>query len=176
MIYQRTGKMIRKFVVETIKNLSGELGHYEILNVYNSQCPLPRGYKLKWSDAWCAATVSAVMIINEYYDISECSCSRMLEKAKQKNIWIEDDAYVPTAGDIIMYDWQDSGEGNDIGEPDHVGIVIECDQEFIIVREGNYYGDIRNRTITVNARYIRGYIVPPYNKEEIGSIIDSLYN
>lgn len=169
--------MKRKNVVDTINSLSGDMGHYKILNVYNAQDPLPRGYKLKWYDAWCAATVSAVLILNGYDAIAECGCPQMLLKAKKLGIWVEDDSYIPVPGDIIMYDWQDSGVGNDTGEPDHVGIVTDVDRlaDMITVREGNNYGDIRNRYIQINARYIRGYITPPYD-DEIESIIDSLYN
>ena len=38
----------------------GTKEHREILAVYNSIRPLPRGYKVRESDAWCAAFVSAV--------------------------------------------------------------------------------------------------------------------
>lgn len=31
--------------------------------------------------------------------------------------WVEDDAYVPSPGDVIFYDWQDSGVGDNAGQP-----------------------------------------------------------
>ena len=157
--------MKRSDIVSTINNLKGEEGHKKVLEVYNSQKPLPRGYKVKPTDAWCATTVSAVFLMNGYFDISECSCPQMIEKAKKKGIWVEDDAYVPQIGDIILYDWQDSGKGDNVGVADHVGIVISATKSKIVVREGNKNKSIGNRDVTVNGVYIRGYITPPYDSE-----------
>lgn len=157
--------MKRSDVVSTINNLKGEEGHKKVLEVYNEQKPLPRGYKVKPTDAWCATTVSAVFLMNGYSDISECSCPQMVEKAKKKGIWVEDDAYVPQIGDVILYDWQDSGKGDDVGVPDHVGIVISVTKSKIVVREGNKNKSIGNRDVLVNGIFIRGYITPPYDSE-----------
>jgi hypothetical protein len=158
--------MKRSDIVATINNLKGEEGHQKVLEVYNSQKPLPRGYKVKNTDAWCATTVSAVFLMNGYSDISECSCPKMIEKAQKLGIWVEDDAYVPKAGDVIMYDWQDSGKGDDKGTADHVGVVIKVDKNKIMVREGNKNNTIGNRDITVDGIHIRGYIVPPYEAQK----------
>ena len=154
--------MKRADIVSTINGLKGETGHQKILDIYNAQKPLPRGYKVKPTDAWCATTVSAVFIMNGYNKISECSCPQMIEKAKKLGIWVEDDAFTPQIGDIIMYDWQDTGKGDDTGVADHVGIVISVTKSKIVVREGNKNKSIGNRDVTVNGIYIRGYITPPY--------------
>lgn len=158
--------MKREDIVKTINSLKGEAGHKKVLEVYNAQKPLPRGYKVKPTDAWCATTVSAVFLMNGYSDISECSCPKMIEKAQKLGIWVEDDAYVPKAGDVIMYDWQDSGKGDDKGTADHVGVVIKVDKNKSVVREGNKNNTIGNRDITVNGIHIRGYIVPPYEAQK----------
>ena len=157
--------MKRANVVHTITNLKGEAGHKKVLDVYNSQTPLPRGYRLQEKDPWCAGTVSAVLIMNGYDEISECSCTMMVKKAKDLGIWVEDDAYVPKIGDIVMYDWQDSGNGDNEGNPDHVGIVVSVNKNKIVVREGNKKGTLGNRDITVDGVYIRGYITPPYEDD-----------
>lgn len=158
--------MKRSDIVATINNLKGEEGHQKVLSVYNAQKPLPRGYKVKNTDAWCATTVSAVFLMNGYSDISECSCPQMIEKAKAKGIWVEDDAYTPKIGDIIMYDWQDSGKGDNVGVADHVGIVVSVTKNKIMVREGNKNKSIGNRDVLVNGIFIRGYITPPYEAEK----------
>ena len=145
--------MKRSDVVATINGLEGEAGHQRILNVYNSQCPLPRGYRLTAKDAWCAATVTAVYLLNGFDGVSECSCPRMIEKAKALGIWQESDSYIPKPGDCIMYDWQDSGTGDGVGVADHTGIVIEVDGQMITVREGNKNKSIGNRQIKVDGRY-----------------------
>ena len=33
-----------------------------IIDLYNTQLPLPRGYKVKYTDEWCATYVTAVGI------------------------------------------------------------------------------------------------------------------
>ena len=156
--------MKRKEVVKTIKSLKGEAGHKKVVDLYNAQKPLPQGYKLKSTDAWCAATVSVVFLQNGYNAFSECSCPRMVEKAKKAGLWEENDAYKPQPGDVVMYDWQDSGKGDDTGVPDHVGVVIAVGDKTFTVREGNMKGSIGNRTLDLNGRYIRGFIKPKFTE------------
>lgn len=141
-----------------------------IINIYNSIKPLPNGYRLTvGKDAWCAATVSAVAYTLGYQDIIplECSCGRMVAKAQEMGIWVENDAYVPKPGDIIMYDWQDSGKGDCTGWPDHVGAVVSVDGSGnMVIIEGNYNNTVKTRNIRVNDRYIRGYITPRYDADQ----------
>jgi len=37
-------------------------GHRKIIDIYNGQKPLPVGYKVKYTDDWCATGVSAAFI------------------------------------------------------------------------------------------------------------------
>lgn len=154
--------MKREDIIKTANSLKGEEGHQKVLSVYNDQKPLPRGYKVKSTDAWCATFTTAVFLMNGYSDIAECSCPQMIEKAKKLGIWVEDDAFVPKIGDVIMYDWQDNGRGDDVGVADHVGIIISVSKNKIVVREGNKNKSIGNRDVLVDGLYIRGYITPPY--------------
>lgn len=142
--------------------------HKLIVNIYNSFLPHPRGYKVTYTDAWCATFVSACAIKIGYMDIIpiECGCHDMIALAQKMGIWVEDDAYRPLPGDIIMYDWQDSGVGDNQGNPDHVGIVELVSGSTITVIEGNYQDAVTRRYIKVDARNIRGYIVPQFDEEE----------
>ena len=137
----------------------------EIIDIYNSHTPRARGYKLKYSDEWCAGTVSAAAIAtgNTNAVPLEVSCHYMIEGAKAKGIWVENDAYVPQGGDIILYDWQDSGIGDNTGNPDHVGVVEYTSGGIIHVIEGNNGEKVARRDLPVNGRYIRGFIVPKYS-------------
>lgn len=137
----------------------------EIIDIYNSHTPRARGYKLKYSDEWCAGTVSAAAIAtgNTNAVPLEVSCHYMIEGAKAKGIWVENDAYVPQGGDIILYDWQDSGIGDNTGNPDHVGVVEYTSGGIIHVIEGNNGEKVARRELSVNGRYIRGFIVPKYS-------------
>lgn len=143
----------------------GDSTHRRIIDIYNSHKPLARGYKVKYTDAWCATTVSAAAIMCGYTDIipTECSCQKMIELFKTKGIWVENDAYVPKPGDIIFYDWQDSGVGDNVGVSDHVGVVEKCESNIIVVDEGNKNDGVERRSIQVNGKYIRGFGVPKYD-------------
>lgn len=140
--------------------------HKEIIDVYNSHTPLARGYKVQYTDAWCATFVSAVAIKCGYTDImpTECGCDKMIELYQKLNCWKEDDSYVPDAGDVIFYDWQDSGSGDNTGSSDHVGIVESVSGSSIVVIEGNKSDAVGRRTLQVNGKYIRGYGLPKYTE------------
>lgn len=163
-------EMYRNEVVNKILSWKGKNeddGSFKsIIDLYNTIKPRPRGVKLKYTDEWCAPTVSAVFHELGYDSICplECSCGRMVAKAQSMGIWVENDAYVPSAGDIIMYDWNDNGIGDDTGWPDHVGIVTNVSNSRITVTEGNNSRAVGQRVIGINNKYIRGYIVPKYTQ------------
>lgn len=138
--------------------------HKQIIDTYNKIRPLPRGYKVKYTDEWCATYASAVAYMCDALDIipAECSCSKMIELFKSLGSWMENDAYVPSPGDYIFYDWQDSGKGENTAGPEHVGIVEYVKNGIITVIEGNKGEAVARRQIAVDGRYIRGYGVPKY--------------
>lgn len=142
----------------------GTVLHHKIIDRYNSRKPLPRGYAVKYTDPWCATFISYLAIVMGYTDIIpvECGCPQMIELAKKMGIWVEDDSYVPKPGDIVLYDWQDSGSGDNTGTADHIGIVEKVVGRTETVIEGNYQDSVKRRELAVNGRYIRGYIVPKY--------------
>lgn len=142
--------------------------HREIIDVYNSHKPLARGYAVKYTDAWCSTFVSAVAIKLGYTDIipTECGCEKHIQLFKNIGAWLEDENRVPNAGDIIFYDWEDNGVGDNRGNSDHVGIVEKVEGTTITVIEGNINNSVGRRTLQVNGRYIRGYGVPKYDIEE----------
>lgn len=139
----------------------------EIIDVYNSHKPLARGYKVKYTDEWCSTFVSAVSIKCGMTDIlpTECGCEKHTKLFKNIDSWIENENRTPNPGDVIFYDWNDTGSGDDKGSADHVGIVEKVSNGTITVIEGNYNQAVARRTIKVNAKYIRGYGVPKYDKE-----------
>lgn len=163
-----TEHQLRALVVETAKEYLGckesDGSHKKIIDLYNSQKPLPVGYKVTYDDAWCATFVSAVAVKLGLTDIilPECSCSRMVALYQKAGRWTENDAYVPNPGDLLMYDWQDNGIGDNTGAPDHVGIVCGVDGNVVSVIEGNKNDSVAIRTVKVNGRYIRGYCLPNY--------------
>ena len=147
----------------------GDATHKHIVDTYNAHKPLARGYKVKYTDAWCATTVSAAAIEVGYTDIipTECSCNKLIEKFQKMGIWVENDAYIPSAGDWVFYDWQDSGVGDNVGTSEHVGMVESYNGKQIVVIEGNKSDAVGRRVLAVNGRYIRGYGVPKYDAETV---------
>lgn len=145
--------------------------HKSIIDVYNAHKPLARGYAVKYTDAWCATFVSAVAIKCGATDIipTECGCGQMIALFKNLGEWSESDRRTPKPGDVIFYDWDDTGAGDNTGWPDHVGIVESVSGGNITVIEGNKNNAVARRTIAVNGRYIRGYGVPKYEAEAAGN-------
>ena len=163
----------RKNVVDQARSWVGrneyDDSHVLIIDTYNSHKPLARGYKLKYSDAWCSGFASAVAIACGATDIipTEVGCQKHIALFKNMGIWVENDAYVPQPGDFIFYDWQDDGIGDNKGYSDHVGIVEKVENGVITVIEGNYKNAVGRRTLEVNGMYIRGYGVPKYDEEPV---------
>ena len=171
-----TEKQLRAEIVNQAKSWVGRKEsdgtHRVIIDVYNSIYPLPRGYRMTYSDPWCATFVSACAQVWGLTGIifPECGCAPMINLYKQHGRWMEDDAYVPQPGDVIFYDWQDTGVGDNVGAPDHVGLVASVDGNVINIIEGNCGNMVQYTARKINSRYIRGYGLPDYasmsNEEE----------
>lgn len=161
-----------KFMAEAaawLGTVEGGGRHQQLLDTYNGHKPLARGYALKKTDAWCAGFVSALAVRHGLTDIipTEVSCSKMIELAKVMGIWQEADDYTPQMGDILIYDWEDSGAGDCTGAPNHVGYVWSVADGYITVLEGNMSRSgcpdhVGIRPVPLNGRYIRGFITPDY--------------
>lgn len=168
----------RQTVVDIIlgwKGLKESDGTFKpIIDIYNTISPLPSNYVLKYTDGWAAGTVCAAYKqagIDHIFPC-ECSCPRMIDKAKRMNVWIEEDGYFPEIADAIMYDWEDDNFGDNIGIPDHIGLVVYVDKPsrtFVVV-EGNNDNEVKTRTLSVNSKYIRGFISPRFENLEPDNI------
>lgn len=166
-----TETQIRQKVVNQAKSWLGckesDGSHRKIIDLYNSHKPLARSYAVKYTDAWCATFVSATSIACGYTDImpTECGCGKMIELYQKLGRWEENDAYKPEPGDVVFYDWDDNGVGDNKGASDHVGIVEKVVGTTITVIEGNCSNSVKRREIQVNGRYIRGYGLPAFEKK-----------
>lgn len=149
----------------------GSAEHKAILATFNNSGLCTR-YKMTTRDAWCATAVSAAFIasgLTSIFPCVECSCGNVIALAKKAGIWVEDDAYVPDTGDPILYDWDDNGSGDNTGWPEHIGLVVSASGGKIKIIEGNMSNTVGYRTIPVNGRYIRGFIVPKYSSKATAS-------
>lgn len=167
-----TESEIRKKVIETaLKYMGAREGgsdHRHIVDVFNTV--KPDGGAMTIYAPWCACFVSAIEIealgIKDAKKICPLSynCGTIISKAKSMGIWIESDAHTPEVGDWILYDWQDSGKGDNTGSPDHVGLVEKVTKKQIYVIEGNKNDRVERRILQINGRYIRGFVAVPYSK------------
>lgn len=135
----------------------------EIIDLYNSVKPLPRGYAVQYHDEWCDTTVSAAGIKAGCSDLigRECGCEQHVNIFKSMGIWIEDGTITPQPGDVILYNW-DSGAQPNNGYSDHIGFVESVSGGQITCIEGNKNEAVQRRTIPVGWGYIRGYARPRY--------------
>ena len=144
--------------------------HRQIVDLYNSHEPLAVGYKVKYTDEWCATTVSAMFIKAGATSLpggTECGVQRYIELFKKRGIWEENGRITPKPGYLICYNWDDGTQPNN-GWADHIGIVEKVSKGKITVIEGNHrpkghkYDKVARRTIRVGYGYIRGYAKVPY--------------
>lgn len=137
--------------------------HRIIIDLYNSNPPLARGYKVKYTDEWCDTCVSAAAIKAGARDLigTECGCEKHIEIFKAKGIWQEDGTVRPQVGWIILYNWDDGTQPND-GYSDHIGYVEEVYDTYMIVIEGNKGEAVARRKLTIGHGNIRGYACPKY--------------
>ncbi len=159
---------LRMHLVQTAQQYLGynetDSSHQVILDLYNAHEPLAVGYVVQPTDSWCATFVSAVAIECGYTGIlpTECSCERQIGLFQQLGTWVERDAAIPLPGDIIYYDWDETGIGDATGWSDHVGIVVGTKWPFIKVIEGNKDDCVSYRILPLNAVSIRGFGMPDY--------------
>ena len=162
-----TEAAIRQRVVDAAVSFlgikEGTAEHKELVNIYNSQDKLPRGYQLQEEDPWCAATISVIGIMLGISDtiLPEVGCGPMIELYKARGRWEERDDYVPKPGDIWMADW-DAKKGECLGEPNHVELVEWCDGKNIGLIGGNSDDRVKRRTICVEYVKTRGFCLPDY--------------
>ena len=149
---------------DNVINIAQNMSHEGALKIYNSQKKLPRGYKVTQKDPWCATWVSAVLIKARVKINYECSCNELIKL--NKDLWVEDDNYMPKIGDLVLYDWQDTGVGDNKGSTDHVGIVCEINSTGFKVIEGNMSNKVGYRTLKYNGKFIRGFITPHYEEKK----------
>lgn len=145
--------------------------HKPIIDMYNTITPLPRGYKVQYSDSWCATFISAIahkLKMSPMLFPYECSCNRMLIDCKALGILTEDESIIPKVGMIVFYSWSDNGKGDCTLMPNHVGVVCEVfqDTQTFSVVEGNKNNAVGVRKLPFNARYLRAFAMPKYAQME----------
>ena len=159
---------LRLQIVQTAEGYLGcceaDGSHEGIIDTYNAHQPLAMDYEVQYTDSWCATFVSAVAIECGVTHIipTECSCQRQIGLFQEIGCWLETDSAIPLPGDILYYDWDETGLGDCTGWSDHVGIVVGTKWPFVKVIEGNKDDSVSYRYILLNDIHIRGYGKPDY--------------
>lgn len=151
----------RNFAAAWIGTRQGSQRHKQLVDGYNAITPLPDGYRLSYTDPWCAGFASFVL--------SKCgainaplsaSVNRMKEKARKNKQIVKS----PHENDLILYDWN----GDFI--PDHVGIIFSIHGNMIQVIEGNMSRAVGVRTVSKKSKYIDCYIRVPAASPDLESV------
>lgn len=128
--------------------------------------------------AWCAAFVSTIAKESDNADIIpvSTSCNEQIRIFKSQNAWLGKTTDIKV-GDILYYDWDFADEPL---PADHVGVVIETNNNMIKVIEGNK-GDAGNAQTTVGIReipkdykFIFGVARPKYSNPETSEPVSKI--
>ena len=146
-----------KYVSTALKYLGAAEGsalHKEIIDLYNTQNPVPAGYKMTYTAPWCAAFTTAMAIKANVIRMipGECSCTRQIALWKQLGYYVAGRSYTPSVGDLVYYSWTKNSNS-----PDHVGIVSKVSGSTLYVVEGNKSNAVSERVINDYKHY--GYII-----------------
>lgn len=150
--------------------------YLEMINKYNSQKNIPRGYKVMKRDAWGCIFVSVMALyagLEEDIPI-ECSCYHQLQLFKKKGTRIYSSKYYhPKIGDIVYFDWHSNGYEHEY--PCQVGIItginiINNQIEVVMGNTGTMIGMehkscVAKRTYEKDNRYIMCYVHPKYKED-----------
>ena len=112
---------------------------------------------------WCACFVSWCANECGYIEVGIIpkfsTCTIGVQWFKDRGQW-QDQSYMPSAGDLIFFDWSDNGTRD--GVPDHVGIVEHVDENYIYTVEGNSSDMCRQNKYRIGSDNILGYGIPAY--------------
>ena len=113
---------------------------------------------------WCACFVSWCANECGYLERGVipkfASCAVGIQWFQTRGQW-QDGDYEPRPGDLIFFDWNDKGMGQD-GIPDHVGIVQKMENGIVYTVEGNSGDACRENRYAVGHYEIYGYGTPAY--------------
>ena len=139
-----------EYALTFVGTRQGSARHKKIVDYYNTIKPLPRGYKVRYTDNWCATFASAILKKCGFKkNVYECGAERMKKKCDNLKLTIEDNTKGKT-NDLIFYDWNHDQWG------DHVGIIYKVDKSNYYVVEGNKNRRVETRKISKKSKSIEG--------------------
>ena len=126
--------------------------HRHIVDTYNRIKPLPVGYKVSYTDSWCAVFVSFCFRVF-FPDVMVAKIKEMYIQKLHINGKKSMTGYKPKSGDVIFYRFH-------VGRIDHIGIIINATPVSMLVIEGNYSNSVKIREVKYDNPHIYGYFEP----------------
>lgn len=138
----------------------GSILHHAMVDTFNASFP---SYHLSYTEAWCAAGLSAIFLNAHMGELCpiECSVVRMYAKGIRMGLGIITDrlkAAEAAPGDIVFYDWQADGV------LDHVGVIERVGEDVYTVIECNMSDMVGRRYINKASACIYAILRPRYDK------------
>ena len=155
----------RQTLVQKAMSFKGQRN--EVVDIYNTFLPRPRGYKVKYDDMLCATYASTPFIVLGWTDIvpPECGAMQLYRNMEALGRAVLDKNRVPEIGDLMFI-----GNGTKVSNINHVAIVTEVKGKQI------YYFDLQSvvgrHTCPVGYSFIIGYGMPDYASKDLDHVPD----
>lgn len=163
-------KAVANIMLGWVGGRQGGATHREILETYNEYAAKHGMARAHESYAWCAETASAAYIKAGLADLVPIglSCGDIRQRAKNRGIYKENDGFVPSVADEVIFGWRrPSGDNQD---HDHVGIVVSVskDKKYFWTVEGNAGSPSQVRKIkrAVGSLEISGFVHPNFTSDK----------
>ena len=157
--------LARQTAVQMAISMKGQRA--EVVQIYNSYLPHPRGYIVKAdSDMLCATYVSSVYIALSWTDLvpPECGARQLYRNMEAISCATADTKRVPNVGDIIFFGTKSKPDGIN-----HTGIVVDItnNNKRIVYYDISTSGRVGQHYIPVGDAWICGYGLPDYASKDV---------
>ena len=155
--------LARQTAVQKAISMKGQRD--DVVDVYNTYLPHPRGYKVKYSDQLCATYVSAIFISLSWTDLvpPECGARQLYRNMEAIGCASSDVRRVPSPGDLIFF-----GQNSTPNGINHVGIVVDITQgnKRIVYYDISTSGRVAQHYCPVGYAWICGFGMPDYASKD----------
>lgn len=150
---------IRDKVLEVARQqlgVSEPSGDDKYIRWYNSEARTSFGMNVSWCFIF-ASWVLRMSGTGEETCPVFASCGAGIQWAKENKCWKPArSGYTPLPADLVIFDWKADGK------QDHIGIVVEADNNVLYTIEGNTSNRVAERIYDLTDKEIMGYIAIPY--------------
>lgn len=159
--------LARQTAVQKAISMKGQRA--EVVKIYNSFLPHPRGYIVKDTDQLCATYTSSVFISLGWTSIvpPECGARQLYRNMEAIGCSTADTKRVPQVGDLIFFGTKSNPNGIN-----HVGIVVDLQNsnKRIVYYDISNSGRVGQHYIPVADPWICGYGLPDYASKDFAPI------